>query len=316
MKALKKIIFIVGPTSVGKTEVAVHLAKRMKGEIISCDSMQVYKEINIANNKPFPKTLKVVPHHMVNVVSVNQEFDVAAFNKKALAAIKMVQKKKKVPIIVGGSGLYMGILLDGIFKEGEKDIKLREDLQTMAMEKGELFLYQKLIDTDPLAAAKIHPHDIKRVIRSLEVCMKNQRPISELQKERSGLWGRYDISIFALNRERTELYERIDRRVDQMFEEGLVDEIKLLTKSKLSQTAERIIGVRELAGYLEGAYGLERAQYLIKLNSRHYAKRQLTWLRKEKRLTWIMIENEDQASQIAGKIEAMLKMGKKQNSEG
>ncbi len=302
MKRLNKIIFIAGPTSSGKTEVAVLLAQKIKGEIISCDSMQAYQEIRIVNNKPSSKILKKVPHHLIGIVSIEKEFDVAAYNKKALAAIRSIQKKKKIPVIVGGSGLYMGILLDGIFEEGPKNIKIRRELESLAMKEGKEVLFQKLLDCDPQAAARIHPNDLKRMIRALEVYLTNQKPLSDLQRNRQGLWGSYDIKMFCLDRDREKLYERINKKVDQMFKEGLVEEIRSLMNKAWSQTAQRIIGFREVREYLNGEYDLERAKYLVKLHTRHYAKRQLTWFRKEKRLQWITVHVHESPKHIAESI--------------
>lgn len=298
----KKIIFIVGPTGVGKTEVAVLLAKKLNTEIISCDAMQIYKEIHIASNKPLPQTLKEIPHHLINVVSVKNEFNVVAFRKRAIVAIHKIHKKNKIPLVVGGSGLYMQVLLDGIFKGPKKQERLRKKLEDEARQKGNQVLYQRLQQLDGQAAARVHPHDRKRIIRALEVCLKAQKPISELQKHRRGLWGKFPIQVFALNRDRQELYDMIDRRVEVMFENGVVEEIQRWLPLKWSRTAAGLLGIKEVRGYLEGAYDLARAKYLLKLNTRHFAKRQLTWFRRDKRLKWLMINRGQTATQVAAQI--------------
>jgi len=302
----KKIIFIVGPTAVGKTEVALLLAKKLEAEIISCDSMQVYQEINIASNKPSTKILKEIPHHLINTVSITKEFDVVSFRKKAVEAINKIHKKNKIPIIVGGSGLYMQVLLDGIFKGPKKNERLRQELEKEAQAKGEQVLYQRLQELDPRAAAKIHPHDRKRIIRALEVFLTARKPISELQKNRQGLWGKFDIKIFALNRDRQELYESIDKRVEWMFQDGLVGEIQGLLPKKWSRTAEGLLGIKDVKGYLKGEYDLERAKYLMKLNTRHYAKRQLTWFRKDKRIQWLMMDKENPVTKVVSIITSVI----------
>jgi len=197
--SLKKIIFIVGPTAVGKSEVAFALAQSIQGEIISCDSMQVYKEINIASNKPSKAELKEIPHHLMNIVSVEEEFDVAQFNQRTLKAIDQIFENHHVPIVVGGSGLYMSILLDGLFQGAKANPQLRKQLQTQADEHGLESLYQQLQELDPKAAEKIHPHNLKRMIRALEVCLSEGEIFSERQKKRQGLWGQYDITLIALN---------------------------------------------------------------------------------------------------------------------
>lgn len=296
------IIFIVGPTAVGKSDVALELAKKIKGEIVSCDAMQVYREITIASNKPSNKILKEIPHHLINVVSVENEFDVAKFNQLALAAIKKILLKKCVPIIVGGSGLYMQVLLDGIFDGASKNESLRQEYEKIAAQKGNQFLYEKLKIQDPDAAKKIHPNNIKRVIRALEVCALHKTPLSRVQKNRSGIWGKYDIRIFALTMEREKMYELINDRVERMFDQGLVDEVKKLRDIKLSKTASLMIGVKEIKAYLDGEYDLNRAKSLIKQNTRHYAKRQLTWFRKEKRLSWVSVEDVNHLQLIVKEI--------------
>ncbi len=298
----KKIIFIVGPTAVGKTDIAFLLAKKINGEIVSCDSMQVYKELSIASNKPPRETLKNISHHLINVVSVAKNFDVAAFRKRALAAIKKIHQKNKIPLIVGGSGLYMAILLDGIFTQAKKNLRLRQKLENEARAKGSQFLYEKLQSVDPAAAAKIHANDTRRIVRALEVFLSTKKPISQLQKERQGIWGCYDIKIFALSRERSELYEAINARVEAMFTQGLVEEIKKISKKRLSKTAQGILGIAEVQGFLKGEYDLERAKYLLKLKTRHYAKRQLTWFKRDKRLQWVNMAQGQTPADIVPKI--------------
>ena len=282
-----RIIFIAGPTAIGKTQFALDLAKEITGEIISCDSMQVYREIRVASNKPSAEVLKEIPHHLINVVSIEEEFDAARFNRLALKAIEDIHRRERTPLVVGGTGLYMQILLDGIFESKPKNESLREELKEKAKEKGISFLYDILKIEDPAAAQKIHPNDLRRIIRALEVTRTEKRPFSELQKNRQGLWGKYDIQIFGLNRPRQELYERIEARVEQMFENGLVEEIKSLENRNWSKTAQNIIGVREVLGYLKKEYDLKRAKELMKLNTRHLAKKQLTWFRKDQRIEWI-----------------------------
>lgn len=285
----KKIIFIVGPTAVGKSDVAFTLAQNIEGEIISCDSMQVYKEIHVANNKPVQYMLDSVPHHLVGVLSVEQEYDVAQFNQRALEIIKEVHRRSHTPIIVGGSGMYMQILLDGIFEGGARNEALRKDFEGQAKQRGNEYLYGKLKEADSQAASKIHPNDLRRIIRALEVCTIKSMPISQLQKDRQGLWGKYQISLFVLTRQRQELYDRINMRVEQMFDDGIVKEVQSVDDNRWGKTAKKIIGVEEVQGYLRGDYDIGEAKEKIKLNTRHLAKRQLTWFRREKRLQWITI---------------------------
>lgn len=298
----QRIIFIVGPTAVGKSEAACSLAKRINGEIISCDSMQVYRELRVVTNKPSPRMLETVKHHLIDCVSVGEEFDVARFNTLALEAIRAVHARNHIPIVVGGSGLYMQILLDGIFPAAPKNEDIRSDLKEQALRHGSGYLYKKLQKVDAQAALKIHPNDVRRIIRALEVYKTRREPISSLRKKRRGLWGKYDIKAFALTMDRDALYRRIDRRVDDMFARGAVKEIEHLRGVPLSPTAERLIGLREIRGFLDGSYDEAHARELIKLNTRRFAKRQLTWFRKEKRLEWITIRENDTVKDITDRI--------------
>lgn len=301
-----KIIFIVGPTAVGKSEVAYSLARRINGEIVSCDSMQVYKELRVVTSKPSPRMLKTVTHHLVDCVSVGEEFDVARFNALALEAIRAIHARDHVPIVTGGSGLYMQILLDGIFPAAPKNEDVRNDLKEQARRHGSEYLYKKLQKVDFKAALRIHPNDVRRIIRALEVYKTRREPISGLHKKRRGLWEKYAIRAFALTMDRDTLYKRIDRRVDDMFDRGAVEEIKSLEGIPLSLTAERLIGLREIRGSLDGLYDERHARELMKLNTRRFAKRQLTWFRKEKRLEWITVQGNDTVEDITDKLAACI----------
>lgn len=300
---MERIVFIVGPTGVGKSDAGFLLAKKLNGEIVSCDAMQVYREVNIACDKPSAQARQEVPHHLIDVASVTEEFDVARFRQLAVAAIEDIIRRSRVPIVVGGSGMYMSVLLNGIFELDVKDRALRQELEEKAKApQGTSALRAQLKQMDPQAAAKLHPHDARRIIRALEVAMSAGQPISELQKKRDGLWGKYDISIFALNRERWQMYRGVEARIDRMVKEGLVDEVRALTQLPLSRTAATIIGIPEITGHLKGEYDLERAKYLIKLNTRHYVKRQLTWFRRDKRIQWINIKENETAQDVAHTI--------------
>ena len=299
-----KIIFIVGPTAIGKSEIAYSLAKRIDGEIVSCDSMQVYKEVRVVTSKPSTRMLKAVAHHLVDCVSVGEEFDVARFNALALEAIRVIHARHHVPIIVGGSGLYMQILLDGIFPGTPKNEAIRAELKKQVERYGSEYLHKKLQKIDSQAALKIHPNDARRIIRALEVYKTRREPISSLRKKRRGLWGKYDIRAFALTMDRDILYRRINQRVDDMFAHGAVKEIEHLRDVPLSPMAERLIGLREIRGFLDGSYDETHARELMKLNTRRFAKRQLTWFRKEKRLEWITVQENDTVKDITDKLMA------------
>jgi len=287
---MERIIFIVGPTGVGKSDAGFLLARKLGGEIVSCDAMQVYKEVNIACDKPSKQARGQVPHHLLDVASVTEDFDVARFRQMAVEAIEDILRRGKVPIVVGGSGMYVNVLLDGIFESDAKDEDLRARLKEQAQKEGAAVLHQQLAILDPKAAGKIHSNDARRIIRALEVAMTTGKPISALHKERAGLWGEYSVEIFALDRPREQLYARAEARIEDMFKRGLVEEIRALSGLPLSRTASAAIGIPEVTGYLKGEYGLERAKYLMKLNTRHLIKRQLTWFRRDKRIQWVEAE--------------------------
>ena len=301
------ILFIVGPSAAGKSAVAVETAKRLNGEIVSCDAMQVYREIEIASDKPSPDMLRAVSHHLIGVVSIAEEFSVARYRELALAAIRDIQLRGKRPIVCGGSGMYMMTLLDGIFEGGEPDPAVRARLAEEAEKNGLLALFDRLRAVDPEAAAKISPNDLKRIVRALEVFETTGQPLSVMQKKRDGLWGKQEIRVCALTRPREELYARAEARVEAMFGQGLVEEVRGILAGKVSPMAERLIGIPEVRGFLEGGYGLDRAKYLMKLNTRHYIKRQMTWFRKDQRIEWTDIVSGQSAGDVAGIIEGKLK---------
>lgn len=297
-----KIIFIVGATAVGKTDVALEIAKHLPCEIVSCDAMQVYQDVSIASSKPTLDERKAVVHHVLDMVSVEKKFDVSLFNQAARSAIDKILKSQKYPLVVGGSGMYMQVLLDGIFEVGGQDVSVRKKLEDRLMQEGAETLYAELQSVDPQAAAKIHVQDTRRIVRALEVFQITQVPISQLQKKRSGLWQHYPVVVFGLNRLRTELYQRINARVERMWEEGLLEEVRAIKDRSLSLTAQRIIGVREVLDYLQGRCDLQKAKELMKMNTRRLAKRQLTWFRKDQRIHWLEIDQKDDAAVVAQKI--------------
>jgi len=298
----EKIIFIVGPTAIGKTGVAVFLAEKINAEIVSCDSMQVYKHMDIITSRPSRQLRNLVPHHLIDIISPEKTYDVYRYRKDALCKIKEILNKGKVPIFVGGTGLYMSVLIDGIFRLRSQNKNIRKKLSKQAARFGSNYLYERLKRQDPLAASRIHPHDTKRIIRALEVYAITGQPISKLQRQRKGLCDKYDIRIFCLNMERDKLYQRIEERVERMFKQGLVGQVKKLLQLKLSRTASCAIGIKELKGYFSGNYDLEQLQALIKRNTRLYAKRQLIWFRKDKRIKWIEVSHKEKPEDIAKKI--------------
>lgn len=298
----KKIFFLLGPTAIGKSSVAICLAKKIKAEIISCDSMQVYRRMDIITSKASPAQRKKIRHHLLDIVDPDKEYNVAKYRKEALLICEKLFLKGKTPLFVGGTGLYYSIIIDGLFPNVSQDRLVRAKLNKQLLSRGPGFLHQRLANVDLESAKKIHPNDARRVIRALEVYLKTGQPISVLQKTRVGLGQDYEIKIFGLNSDRQFLYKKIDQRVDKMFKAGLVGEVKKIIKRKLSKTAACAIGISELQGYFKGQYSLEEAKRLICRNSRHYAKRQLTWFRKDKRIAWINLNKTEAPEQVALKL--------------
>ncbi|MFH0918378.1 MAG: tRNA (adenosine(37)-N6)-dimethylallyltransferase MiaA [Candidatus Omnitrophota bacterium] len=298
----KKIIFLLGPTGIGKSAVAISLAKKIGGQIISCDSMQLYRKMDILTSQVTSKERKKVKHHLLGVIDPGQEYNVAKYRQAALSICDKLWQKGKTPLFVGGTGLYYSIIIDGLFPAVPQDRLMRAKLEKQLKLKGSKYLYRKLAKVDGASAAKIHPNDTRRIIRALEVYLKTGTCISQLQKNRVGLGKEHQLKIFGLNSKRASLYAKIDQRVDKMFNQGLIPEVKYLLKHKLSRTARCAIGIGELKGYFEGQYSLPEAKRLIQRNSRHYAKRQLTWFRKDKRIRWVNINKTQTPAQIALKL--------------
>jgi tRNA dimethylallyltransferase len=307
----KKIICLIGPTAVGKTDVAVILARRIGAEIISCDSMQIYKGIDIATSKPTKKQRELAPHHLLDIVKPYQEYNAARFRIAAKKAIKEIQQRGKIPLIIAGTGLYLDALLDGLFTGPGQNAKLRKKFSQQAQRYGIMYLYSRLKKVDPQAAQNIHAHDFRRISRALEVYTLTRKPISQWKKETYGIRDKYAIHIFGLQRQRDDLYTRIEERVDRMFRQGLIAEIKRLTKQKLSRTAKSVLGYKEVKGFLDGLYSRDEAKRLLQKNTRRYAKRQCTWFRREKAVRWIDIGAKQSAKLVAKKISALLTVGKK-----
>ena len=294
----KKILIIVGPTAVGKTATALWLAQEFSGEIISCDSMQVYRGFDLGTDKPSPEERKLVPHHLIDFLDPTEQFSAADFAFQALAIAEEIIGRGHLPIVVGGTGLYHRALTAGLFKGPGRDQALRQKLKTEARVFGLEKLYQKLQEVDPEYARKITPKDSIRIIRALEVYYKTGRPISEhFRLTESPLQARGFISgQIGLKLERKELYRRIEERVDRMFEKGLVAEVRKLLEMGLPEEATPFkgLGYRQVLRYLKGEISLEEAIRLTKLETRHYAKRQMTWFRKTPGLTWFQPTEKDQ----------------------
>ena len=285
-----QLIIITGPTAVGKTKLSIDLAREINGEIISADSMQVYKRMDIGTDKIKPENMGGIRHHLIDILEPSEDFNVFSFKKKADEAIRDIQSRGKIPIIVGGTGFYIqAVLYDIDFTETDIDETYRHELEALADEKGAEFLHDMLRKVDPESADAIHAHNIKRVIRALEYYNKTGEKISVHNEQERAKTSPFDFRYFVLTDDREILYSRIDARVDKMIEEGLEDEMKQLIDEGIDphSTSMQGLGYREMYGYLTGEWDLERAVYLIKRNTRHFAKRQLTWFKRESDVRWI-----------------------------
>ncbi len=285
-----KVIVIVGPTAVGKTRVSIELAKRIGGEIISADSMQVYRYMDIGTAKPTLDEMEGIKHYLIDVVHPKDEFNAAKYRDMALECIREVTGKNKIPIIVGGTGLYVSTVVDNIeFSETIADKEYREKLQETADNLGTGILYEQLRQVDSKAAEKIHPNDTRRIIRALEVYKFTGKPISYHQKVSRRNPPEYDFIIIGLTMDRAKLYERINLRVDKMVAEGLEDEVRGLVDLGVDfkDTSMQGLGYKEMAQYCLGTKSREEVIETIKRDSRRYAKRQLTWFRRDERILWI-----------------------------
>ncbi|MBQ8040454.1 MAG: tRNA (adenosine(37)-N6)-dimethylallyltransferase MiaA [Lachnospiraceae bacterium] len=285
------LIILTGPTAVGKTKLSLALAKAVNGEIISADSMQVYKRMTIGTAKILPEEMQGVPHHLIDILEPSEEFNVVLFAKYAKEAIKKCYKNGKIPILVGGTGFYIqAVLYDIDFTENDDDKSYREELERIAQEEGAEVLHKRLQEVDAKAAKEIHPNNVKRVIRALEFYEKSggQR-ISDHNEEQKQKESPYNYAYFVLNDERSTVYERIDKRVDIMLEQGLVEEVKALLTEGVSPAAVSMqgLGYKEMVAYLHGECTLEEAVYVLKRDTRHFAKRQITWFKREDDVIWI-----------------------------
>lgn len=287
------LVIISGPTAAGKTDLSIALAKAIGGEIISADSMQVYKRFDIGTAKIRPEEMDGVMHYLIDIFEPDQEFNVFVFQKLALEAMEQIYQNGHIPIIVGGTGFYIqSVLYDIDFTEEETDKDYRHMLEEKAKSEGAEVLHAMLQEVDPEAAEQIHANNIKRTIRALEYYHETGSRISEHNEEQRKRSSPYNYVYFVLNRERKTLYERINQRVDQMIEEGLENEVKELLSSGVSSEslAMQGLGYKEMVEYLEGKCDLEKAIYNIKIGTRHFAKRQLTWFRRERDVQWMNYE--------------------------
>ena len=285
------IVCVVGPTATGKTRLAVRLAQNYNGEVVSADSMQVYRGMTIGTAKPTAEEMQGVPHHLIDCLNPDEPFNVARFVELAHDVIRDIRSRGKLPIVAGGTGLYINSLIDNIsFDEFEGDLTLREQLSDRLSSEGSAVLYEELSAVDPVAAAKIHPNNSKRLIRALEVYLSTGVPFSEWAVRSRSVSSPYSPTIIGLTyADRHLLYEKIDARVDLMIAGGLIDEVRELMDSGLSKstTSMQAIGYKEILQFLCGEISREKAIELVKQESRRYAKRQLTWFHRDTRIEWL-----------------------------
>ncbi len=286
-------LFIVGPTGSGKSELALALARKIKGEIVSCDAMQVYLGMDIGTAKPERKIRTLISHHLIDLITPRSEYSVFEFRNLALEAMNEIFSRSRVPIFVGGSGLYLKALIDGLAPQPGRHLLFRRKLEQLAQKKGLMVLYARLKKIDPKRARRIHPHDRRRIIRALEIFEFSKRTPSEWNSETKGLEEQgIRFLMFGILRDREELYERIEQRVDRMFEAGWIEEVKRLKSKGLSQTARAAIGYFEILEYLQGKLDLNEVKGQIKKRTRHLAKKQIIWFRKDPRIHWISVSGE------------------------
>ncbi len=311
---MKKLIVLTGPTAVGKTELSINLAKAVNGEIISADSIQVYKGMDIGSAKITVDEMQGINHYLIDILEPAEEFNIHLFKTLTLKAMDEIYAKDKIPIIVGGTGFYIqSVIYDIDFCVTEADNSYRESLETIAKNKGNLYLHEMLRKVDDKSANDIHPNNVKRVIRALEYYNQTGQPISEHNTVQKNNSSPYNFAYFVLNDKRELLYERINKRVDNMVENGLIQEVKELLNSGYNKDMVSMqgIGYKEVVEYLEGKLSLDETKELIKKNTRHFAKRQLTWFRREKEVDMINIDQFNYDKQLI--LENILNMLKEKD---
>ncbi|RKY39505.1 MAG: tRNA (adenosine(37)-N6)-dimethylallyltransferase MiaA [Candidatus Omnitrophota bacterium] len=308
----KVIVFLLGPTGVGKTDISILLAKRINARIISADSMQVYRGMDIGTAKPAgitilsaepesrriqPVMIKGVKHYLIDIIEPEEEFNVARFVELAQHSIEQVSKEDALPLVVGGSALYIYTLIKGIFKlpplTSQKEISI-DDRDA----------YQRLLSVDPESARTIHPRNLRRVRRAVEVYHLTGVPFSQIKREREGIEKRYRILKIGLIASREEIYRRVEKRVEEMFNQGLIEEVKRL-KNRMSRTARQALGYKEVLSYLNGEISLKEAKELVKKNTRHFVKHQLTWFKKDSEIRWINTEGKEK-EEVSQEVERII----------
>ena len=284
------LIILSGPTAVGKTALSIELAKKVNGAIISADSMQVYKYMDIGSAKIMPEEMEGIKHYLIDELNPEEEFNIVVFQQKAKAALKEIYANDQIPIIAGGTGFYIQALLYDIdFDNQDCNEEFRAELEKIAKEQGNEVLHAKLQEIDPVSAEKIHANNVKRVIRALEFYHLTGKPISEHNEVEQQKESPYNFAYFVLTDDRANLYKRIDMRVDIMLKNGLLEEVQKLKEMGYHRDMVSMqgLGYKEILDYLDGKCTLEEAIYILKRETRHFAKRQLTWFRREREVIWL-----------------------------
>jgi tRNA dimethylallyltransferase len=294
------VLAIVGPTASGKTALSILLAEKLGGEIISADSRQIYRHLDIGTAKPTQEELTCAVHHFISILNPDQYYNAGEYGTQARTKIEELLKQNKQPILVGGSGLYIRAVIDGFFEGPGKNAEIREQLETEAQTLGSEILFERLKKIDPVSAAKMDVTKVRRVIRALEIYYTTGKPISDLHSVQE-IKIPFETVQFGLEWERKALYHRIERRIDEMIERGLIEEVRGLLDKGYSRDANALntVGYKEVFDFLDGKITKDEMIRLIKQNTRHFAKRQLTWFRADKRIRWILVNDETNWSVIA-----------------
>lgn len=291
----KRIILLVGPTCVGKSDIAIELARELKTDIISADSRQVYRGMDIGTAKPPKNMLAVVRHYLIDIIDPDEPFSAGAYKRLADESINGMFKKGRIPIIAGGTGLYIKSVTSGLWSGPEADWHLRNKLKNEEEEHGDGYLHNRLSSIDPESAEKIHPHDIIKIIRALEVYYIKGKPLSYFHKEHRFEGSLYNFVMIGLRRERGDLYKRIEKRVDRMIDDGLIEEVRGLMDNGYDESLPSMhgLGYKQIIGYLKGRWDIDEAITMLKIDSKRYAKRQFTWFNKRKEVIWIDLTDKE-----------------------
>jgi len=303
------LLVIVGPTAVGKSQVAVHLARALGTEVLTADSRQVYRGMDIGMDKPTPEERQGVPHRLIDLVGPDEPFNVGEHRRRALVEIERLHRADLLPLVVGGTGLYVRALLRGLCEGPQADWSFRRQLEGEAREQGPDSLHRRLACVDPVSAARLHPRDLVKIVRALEVQHLLGRPLSEVHRGHGFAEAPFSPLVIGLIRDREALYRRVNERVDAQLAKGLLEETRRLLAQGYGRQLGSMkgLGYRQMAGYLAGEYDFQEAVRRLKRDTRHFAKRQLTWFRKEPAIEWLLVEEHETSASVAARIEGLVR---------